>query len=458
MQNSPFYLTRWRLASWYAGVMALILSLGGLTVYRLIAHVQWFGMEQEMETVAEALQETVQPTLNQPGKLNSAIRQLLPGICLVGKTCSVNLSTANEGALRVEKKILSRIEQGSYCMRLLDQANHPVAMAQFPSGERPPCLDDHFWQQLTDQGGHPYYQTSRLLYVQNRIPWGTLQLARSLEDINAYLLSAQIILFVGVLLAIALTVAASWWLAGLAMQPIRQSYQQMQQFTADAAHELRTPLASLRAMTQTALKAKELSPQETQETLRTVDRQSHRLSQLVQNLLFLCQLDQQRTSAMRHHCCLNLLLKGLAEDFEALATAAELTLTLDLQTIESLYVMGNEEQLYRCISNLMGNAIQYTSPGGRIRLSLERSQSYALIQVQDSGVGIAPEEQAQIFNRFYRVNRSRSRRIGGTGLGLAIAQAIAQTHNGSLQVQSELGKGSVFMLCLPLGDKPLPDN
>jgi len=407
-----------------------------------------------MQTVAEALQEMVEPALTQPGKLNPNIQQLLPRICPVGLDCAKSLSTDQGDYIRIEQKILSRIEQGGYCVRLLDSARHIIALAQFPFSEQPVCLNNRFWETSIDEKGYRYYRTSRVLYTQNRVPWGTLQLARSLEDIETYLFSAQLVLGVGGLLAIALTVAASWWLAGLAMQPVRQSYQQMQQFTADAAHELRTPLASLRAMVQTALKAENLSSQEMQETMRAVDRQSHRLSQLVHNLLLLCQLDQPSPSVPCDRCCLNALVKGLAEDFEALAAAAELSLTLENQTTEWLYILGIEEQLYRCLANLLVNAIQYTPAGGKVTLMLAWHQPYALIQVKDSGIGISLDEQAHIFNRFYRVNRECSRNRGGTGLGLAIARAIAHAHNGSLQVASEFGKGSIFTLRLPLTLEP----
>jgi signal transduction histidine kinase len=115
--------------------------------------------------------------------------------------------------------------------------------------------------------------------------------------------------------------------------------------------------------------------------------------------------------------------------------------------------LGNPEQIHRAVSNLIGNAIQYT-PKGKITVMLCRYQAMALIKVCDTGIGIAPEEQRHIFDRFYRVDQVRSRHKGGSGLGLAITKAIAQAHRGSLLVESQPNKGSVFTLALPLLDKP----
>jgi signal transduction histidine kinase len=148
--------------------------------------------------------------------------------------------------------------------------------------------------------------------------------------------------------------------------------------------------------------------------------------------------------------CLNDLVSDVAEELSALAIAADLTLSIDIRTPEPLHVNGDEEQLYRLIFNLVVNAIQYTPAGGQVAVILDSSTQQALIYIKDTGVGIALPEQTRIFDRFYRVNSDRSRHTGGSGLGLSIAKAIAIAHNGSIDVQSELGKGSTFTIRLPL--------
>ena len=136
------------------------------------------------------------------------------------------------------------------------------------------------------------------------------------------------------------------------------------------------------------------------------------------------------------------------------SSTKSLTLTSAVRIHNPLNVIGDEEQLYRLVSNLIVNAIQYTLAGGQVTVVLDRSDDRALIHIQDTGIGIAPSEQTQIFDRFYRVNSDRSRNTGGSGLGLSIAKAIVQAHQGSIQVQSELGKGSAFTIRLPLEVAP----
>jgi len=140
----------------------------------------------------------------------------------------------------------------------------------------------------------------------------------------------------------------------------------------------------------------------------------------------------------------------LVEELAVLALKAKVTFSGKVLVQNPLFILGDGEQLYRMFSNLIANDIQYTAAGGTVTVILDYSEPHALTQVQDTGIGIAPEHQSRIFDRFYRVNQDRSRHSGGSGLGLPIARAIAQAHHGSLEVQSQLGKGSTFTVHLPL--------
>ena len=146
---------------------------------------------------------------------------------------------------------------------------------------------------------------------------------------------------------------------------------------------------------------------------------------------------------------LNDLVNDIAEEYAALAVTANLQLRLQIDTSRTLEVTGNSEQLYRLVSNLVTNAINYTLEGGEATIFLELQGDDAVIRIRDTGIGIAKPEQKRIFDRFYRVDSDRSRETGGSGLGLAIAMAIVQAHQGSIEVMSKLGEGSTFIVKLP---------
>lgn len=273
------------------------------------------------------------------------------------------------------------------------------------------------------------------------------------EDLDENLADLRLMLLLGCPIAVVLVGVSSWWLSRLAMQPVYQSYQYMEQFTADVAHELRTPLAAMEATIEADLRLHQKSegaPSPNRETITVFQRQTVRLSRLIKDLLLLSRIDRRELAGQHKPCCLNNLVSDLVEELAFLAVEADVKLSLKIQVQQPVYILGDEGQLYRLVSNLISNAIRATPEGGQVTVILDRVDPYALIQVQDTGVGIALEDQARIFDRFYRVEQERSRRTGGSGLGLPIAQAIAQMHRGSIQVKSELGKGSVFTLRLPL--------
>ncbi|WP_414566869.1 two-component system sensor histidine kinase RppB [Nostoc sp. CCY 9925] len=441
-QNQLFQQTRLRLALWYALVMALILSLCGYGIYKAIAHAHWMTLDRELESVAGTLHDSIELKLQQPGRLEPVIEKLLPNICVVGKSCIQQQSNS-------QRHILSAINQGHYYVRFFDNLGNLFAIAGvYPEGLSP-VFNQELWQTIKDDKGKVYHQISFVLHTQENRDWGYIQVGRNLEDFNNYLDAVKLTLTLGLPIIIGLVGFASWYLAGLAMQPIYRSYRQIQQFTADAAHELRTPLAATQATVESALLMPQLDESESREILGTIQRQNQRLTTLVADLLLLNRLDRQPIM-QRDVCCLNDIINDLIEEFAALAIANNITLTSTVKEAKFLNIIGNEDQLYRLFSNLIINAIQYTPPGGKITVSLDRNDRYAVIQVQDTGIGIPQPEQNRIFDRFYRVNSDRSRNTGGSGLGLAIAQALVQAHHGSLNVQSELGQGSTFTTKLPL--------
>jgi signal transduction histidine kinase len=441
-QSKLFTQSRWRLASWYAGVMGIILSLCGLAFYQMMAHAHWQTLHQELESVAGTLHDGLEPNLQQPGQITVKVSELLPGLCLVGSACPASATS--------DRHVLGVLQQAGFYTRFLTQGGQLVAtVGQQPAG-LPIRLEAGTWQTLQNSTGDRYHQITVPLKTANHQLWGYLQVGRSMQDFDRHLADTILVLLIGIPISLILVCAAGWWLAGLAMQPVYQSYQQMQQFTADAAHELRTPLAAIQATLESVLELPKLPEPEARNALQIVERQNRRLVQLVQDLLFLTRMNLKVLPLQQKSCCLQTLIHDLADEFEAMAIAAGLSLNVDLRSQLPLFVLGDEEQLYRLLANLVTNAVQYTPPGGKILVSLTCKDDQALIQVQDTGIGVAPAEQSRIFDRFYRVSSDRSRRTGGAGLGLAIAQEIALAHQAKLQVESQLNQGSSFTVCLPL--------
>ncbi|AFY43077.1 two-component system sensor histidine kinase RppB [Nostoc sp. PCC 7107] len=444
-QNKLFRLTRVRLALYYAIVMGLILSLCAFGFYRSVFHAHVVALDNEIETVAGTLHDSIELKLQSPGRLEPLVNQLFPntGNCRIGATNCIQEQP------HPKRHLLGIVTKTSYYIRFFDSSGNLIANAGYYPEGLPNIFNQKTWQFLKDSKGNEYHQITLSLHTQNYQDWGYMQVGRSLEEFNHYLDSVKLILILGLPMAMVMIAGASWWLSGLAMQPIYQSYRQIQQFTADAAHELRTPLAATSATVESALLMPEIDEQETRDILQTIQRQNQRLTTLVVDLLMLARLDRQAQKLQHEVCCLNDIVSDLIEEFEAMANAAEVKLISSIRVQQNLNIMGNSDQFYRLVSNLIVNAIQYTPKGGEVTVILEHNDNYAIIKVQDTGIGIPQHELTRIFDRFYRVSSDRSRNTGGSGLGLAIVQAIVQAHQGKLNLQSELGNGSTFIVQLP---------
>ena len=423
--------------------MGTILIICEFSLYQMVAHAHRVTVDRELTSVANTIHNGFSTLLTQPGKLEPEVNRLLPDICFSGDRClEVNNSLPRIG-------IIYQIE---YYVRLLAPDGNALATAGSKFDTLPVSQSNLKWQNLKDERSLPYRQISIALHTKDNRVWGYLQVGRSLRDFRDYLSTIRWILILGYPAAMILVTIGAWWWVGRAMQPIYRSYRQIQQFAADAAHELRTPLAAIRATVESSLMRSRLNEDNVRNTLNTVNRQNQRLSQIVNDLMILSRLDRQRsiqTSISRESVILNDLVNDLAEEYAALAVTANLQLRLQIDTSRTLEVTGNSEQLYRLVSNLVTNAINYTPSGGEVKIFLELRGDDAVIRIRDTGIGIAKPEQKRIFDRFYRVDSDRSRQTGGSGLGLAIAMAIVQAHQGSIEVMSKLGEGSTFIVKLP---------
>ena len=220
-------------------------------------------------------------------------------------------------------------------------------------------------------------------------------------------------------------------------------------FVSNASHELKTPITVIRAIVETLIDDKDILPDQRQKFLTKILTQSLRLSAVVDDLMTISQLESDSEIWERKPLDLRSVVQESAQLF--LSIAEERKVTLEIQNEHSpVIVMGDKKALGQIIDNLLDNAIKYTSQDGRVIVRLIREGEKAILEVQDSGVGISAKDQSRIFERFYRVDTARSRELGGTGLGLSIVKHLAESHRGQIFLDSSLGIGSTFKVALPI--------
>ncbi|WP_321475289.1 ATP-binding protein [uncultured Paludibaculum sp.] len=224
------------------------------------------------------------------------------------------------------------------------------------------------------------------------------------------------------------------------------SFAQQARFTADASHELRTPVTVILTQAQACL-TRERSPEEYRETLEACERAAQRMRRLTQSLLELARLDAGEEPMRRERFDLGRVARESVELIAPLAGQRGIALETDLALAECL---GDAEHIGRVVTNLLSNAIHYNCAGGTVTVAVRMEGDSGLLQVTDTGAGMSEEDQHHVFERFYRVDKSRARAEGRTGLGLAISKAIVDAHDGSIRVESTPGQGSTFSVRLPL--------
>jgi len=447
-----FQATRRRLALWYTALTAVLLLLFASSFYLYVRHTLIERIDDTLSHVAEVVQRSLVIEPGQDGliwmidghvsqqvNVEASFRSNIlfsndddhidlewfsPNGTLLWSTFSIPLDWPLHGDRKGETV---PIEPGLYGEEArLRQMTVPVQMGRQTLGYL--------------RVSHPWFEVTKPI---RQLVW----------DLGG-----------GLLVVLGAVAAMGWFLSGLAIRPVQESYQHLKQFTADASHELRNPIAMIQANVQATL-AEPLLDGTVQQQLQVVERLTQRLGRLVDDLLFLARQDSGMVQPQWSQVALDELLVEVVEEQSMKATDKKITIELEFLMEEAAPIQGDREQLARLFTNLISNALQYTPQGGAIAVCLQHHPQVMVrgkmvealgVEVQDTGVGISPEDLPHVFDRFYRIDPSRSRQGSqGSGLGLAIVQAIVQTHQGQIQVTSQPQQGSTFGVLLPL-NPPYP--
>lgn len=274
---------------------------------------------------------------------------------------------------------------------------------------------------------------------------GYLMIGRSIEPELQNLRRLAFILLAGGALGIVLAAAGGYWLAGRALQPIQTAMDAQRTFVADASHELRTPLSLIRANAE-VLKRQREGPPETA-SVDDIIKEADHLTYLVGQMLTLARADGSAAVIAREPVSLGNVAEDAVRQMRLIASQKDVAVSV--AAAGDAVVEGDEQRLSELLIILLDNAVKYTDPGGSVSVSVTRADNQVTLLVSDTGQGIPPDAIGRVFDRFYRVDKARSREQGGTGLGLAIAKWIVEAHGGTIAVQSTLHQGTTVTAVLP---------
>jgi two-component system sensor histidine kinase CiaH len=266
-------------------------------------------------------------------------------------------------------------------------------------------------------------------------------------EINMLLRLKYILLFGGAA-GLLVAIAAGYYLANRALFPIRLSLEKQQQFVSDASHELRTPLSVIQAHTELLLRHPEHTIEQDSKHVSTVLQEARRMSKLVGGLLTLARSDSNELELDIKPVEFDRIVQDSVRKMQMLAEDKNIILQTEIDS--TMAMQADEERLHQLLITLLDNAIKYTPEGGLIRVVCRKLAHSVHLEVEDTGIGIAPENLPRIFDRFYRGDKARTRQEGGTGLGLAIAKWIVERHGGKIRVESKHSIGTQVFITFPI--------
>jgi len=452
---------RLRLTAWYFAVLAVVLPAFGVSAYLAMRHSIRQTVDEELQIRAEGVHQLIERDIQRGAKsdLPEGLREhteLRAGGALL------QVSDA-QGKWLYRSKVMSDYGVPSYSPAL-------PKITEYTGNDVPLRI----WNQAVNVGGQPYF----------------IQSAFEMDDFYEALYHFELLLYIAIPSLLIFAALCGYWISNRALAPVDQitktartisarnlssrlvvpptgdelqrlsetlngmldrleaSFKKITQFTADASHELRTPVAVMRTRAELSLR-KARSPEEYRDVIAEVLTELENTSGLIEQLMFLARADSGAETLNFSPTNVTEVLREACHQGSALAEAKQIGFQEQIAS-DSLWIRGDASSLRRLFLILIDNAVKYTPANGQVEVSLHRNNGYAIAQVRDTGIGIAESDLPNVFERFYRADKARTRELGGVGLGLSIGRWITEVHSGTIEVQSAPGRGSVFQIRLPI--------
>jgi heavy metal sensor kinase len=454
---------RIRLTAWYFAVLAVVLSAFGITAYVEMRHSIRQTVDEELQIRAEGVHQLIERTIQR------------------GATQDLPEGLREHTELRAGGALLQvSDEQGNWLYRSKVMSDYgvprPVTIPKRATEYLGRDVPLRIWSEKVAVGGESYL----------------IQSAFEMDDFYEALDHFALLLYISIPLLLLFAAGGGYWISSLALAPVDRialtarnisaqnlssrlevpqtrdelqrlsetlngmlarleaAFKKITQFTADASHELRTPVAVMRTRAELSLR-KARSADEYRDVIAEVLAELEKTSGLIEQLMFLARADSGAETL--HFTATNVaeVLREACHQGVALAEAKQIAFQEQIPT-GSMWIQGDATSLRRLFLILIDNAVKYTPGGGQVEVSLQRNGHYAIAEVRDTGIGISDADLPNVFERFYRADKARTRELGGVGLGLSIGRWITEVHAGTVEVRSSPGRGSTFQIRLPLAD------
>jgi heavy metal sensor kinase len=452
---------RLRLTAWYFAVLAVVLPAFGVSGYLAMRHSIRQTVDEELEIRAEGVHQLIERNVQRgaKGDLPEGLRE--------------------HTELRAGGALLQVADaQGNWLYRSKVMSDYGVPRIS-PSSPK-----------ISEYTGNDVPLRIRNLTVNVDGENYFIQSAFEMDDFYEALYHFELLLYIAIPLLLICSALGGYWISNRALAPVDQitktartisaqnlssrlvvpptgdelqrlsetlngmldrleaAFKKITQFTADASHELRTPVAVMRTRAELSLR-KARSPEEYRDVIAEVLTELEKTSGLIEQLMFLARADSGAETLHFSPTNVTEVLREACHQGSALAEAKQIGFQEQISS-DSMWIRGDASSLRRLFLILIDNAVKYTPSNGQVEVSLHRNNGYAIAQVRDTGIGIAETDLPNVFERFYRADKARTRELGGVGLGLSIGRWITEVHSGTIEVQSAPGRGSVFQIRLPI--------